>query len=172
MNENIELSTKFVQIALVNISFVATAMPPILLTLINYLFHDLGDEMYIGYEAMYVRKEFNFIQFIECVIFVHLRVPFHWRSAFGYIMYLMFYVPGIFCVIYAAVPPICFYAGSCFLFIAFVQDIENDLNALMVKKSHRKHNAKLKTQFFRIVQVYSEVKELSYQMFDSNDSVS
>lgn len=64
-------------------------------------------------------------------------------------MYLMFYVPGIFCVIYAAVPPICFYAGSCLLFIAFVQDIEDDLNVLMVKNSKAKSsNFRNRTSLF------------------------
>lgn len=104
------------------------------------------------------------------LVFVYFRVPFDWRSPFGYIMYLMFYVPGIFCVIYAAVPPICFYAGSCLLFIAFVQDIEDDLNVLMVKNSDGTHDAKLKAQFFEIVQVYSEVKELGYLVFCLNNS--
>lgn len=87
---------------------------------------------------MCVRKRFEFDGILQPVSFVNSRLPFNLRTPFGYILLLIFYMPGIFCVIYAAVPPICFYAASCLLFIAFVKDIENDLNVLMVKKSHKK----------------------------------
>ena len=75
----------------------------------------------------------------------------------------MFYIVGVFCVIYAAVPSICFYTGSCLLIDSFVKDIKNDLNILRVKKSHshKTDGVEFKVHLFKIVQVYSEVKELS-----------
>lgn len=71
------------------------------------------------------------------------------------------YVTGNFCVLYEAVTPICIHVGSCLLFISFVKDIKNDLNVLKVEKSYKKNSTELKTGFFRIVQTYSKVKELS-----------
>lgn len=73
----------------------------------------------------------------------------------------MFDMMGHFCVTYAAVPEICSYVGSCWLFISFIKDIEKDLTILRVKKSSRKKGTALTARFSEIVQEYSEVKQLS-----------
>lgn len=64
---------------------------------------------------------------------------------------------------FSSVPFGCFFLGSCWLLIAFVEDITNELTLLTTKKSLRLKQCgrEFTGRFCSIVKSYSKVKELS-----------
>lgn len=76
-------------------------------------------------------------------------------------MYSIINLSSGFCVIFCAVPAICFLIGSCWLFISFAKDATNDLSLLINVEKPRRNYAELGKRFCDIVRAYSDVKELS-----------
>lgn len=70
-------------------------------------------------------------------------------------MYTLFQIPGVFCLMYTKSATIGYFSGSCWLYIWFSKDIENDLPTLRVKKTRE-----LRHNFCRFVQIYSNLKQL------------
>lgn len=54
-----------------------------------------------------------------------------------------------------------FYAGSCLFVISFVRDITNDLKLLNVGGASSRSQKKRLERFGKIIQLHSDVKELS-----------
>lgn len=75
--------------------------------------------------------------------------------------------PWSFCLIFAAVPTISFYIGSCWLFIAFAKDIKNDLDQLHIAGNSKRSHMKVMERFCNNVQAYSNAKELSDKLLYS-----
>lgn len=74
---------------------------------------------------------------------------------------IFFQTQWYFCLIFSAVSALGFYIGSCWLFISFVKDIKNDLDLLNVAGKSKRSRMKVTERFCDVVQVYSNVKELS-----------
>lgn len=92
------------------------------------------------------------------------RLPFNWRTPFGYLIALCIECMAVFSIILTTIPLVCFFIGSCWLCIAFAKDITNDLSlwnlgGLTSNQSHLKCKMKL----CRIVEIHSDVKQLSVQ---------
>lgn len=76
-------------------------------------------------------------------------------------MYNIVQDAGVFCLIYSVMATICFFVGSCWLFISFAKDITNDLFILNVKRSLSPNQvAKFKGNFVRFMHIYTGLKKL------------
>ena len=95
------------------------------------------------------------------LIFTSNRLPFDWKTPFGYVIATIFITIATFAVLYALTLTLSFYASSCFLFNSFAKDITNNLSVLIVvEQSHRSHRH-LKEYLCKIIQLNSNVKQLS-----------
>lgn len=191
LNEKIEQMSKWVHMGVIYISFGGVAIPPILATLINYFINDMGNESYEYVELMYVewqskyfekdsvqqKKTFSnanfwlnlhFLKILtqKCRIlsfnFVFWRLPIDRNSFFGYMIFVIFQSIGYFCTTYTNVPTIGLYVGACWLFIDFVKDVTaNVLNQIVGIGKSKKAKSQMKIHFYRMVQIYTDVKQLS-----------
>lgn len=67
-------------------------------------------------------------------------------------------------------PIICILIGSCWLIIAFVKDITNDLsNFKIIEMRLIKNRAELKVRFFNMIRFYSDAKELGENSHQIDD---
>lgn len=93
----------------------------------------------------------------------YYRLPFNWQTPRGY-LFTEPVVSAIYFVLFLClVPTIGYYAGSCALFITFVEDITNDLKHLNIKKRRNQNWNEMRAAFCKIIQLHSEVKQLSEQ---------
>lgn len=88
------------------------------------------------------------------------RLTFNWRTPLGYTVAMILYSFATYGTTCGIVPFVCFFIGSCELFIALIKDITNDVIALseLRKKSHK---AKMKKLFGSIIDAFSNVKQFS-----------
>lgn len=93
------------------------------------------------------------------------RVPFNWKTPFGYLMVLAFYIIGNFCTTLSSLSTICLLIGSCWLFNAFARDVTNDLALLKVNHFKHRHGREFYKRFCNIVHRYSDLKKLSGDKF-------
>lgn len=96
------------------------------------------------------------------------RMPFDWRTPFGYFWYLAFYGFGMVCVVLTAMPTMCLLVGCCWLFSAFAKDITNDLyflNMSLRPNSQRNDRLEFRRDFCQLVQLHSDAKELSAKLW-------
>lgn len=63
-------------------------------------------------------------------------------------------------LLHISTPTLGFYAGSCWLFVAFIEDITNDLELLNVDGASSHHHKKVKKYFGQIIQLHTDVKQL------------
>lgn len=89
------------------------------------------------------------------------RLPFNWKTTSGYLIAYVGQVVVSFCTVYLSSPVLSFIIGSCWLFGAFINDIKNDLIAFNGIESTNTNQVEIKKQFCQIVQLYSDVKQLS-----------
>lgn len=90
------------------------------------------------------------------------RLPFKRSPPIGYILVWFFDAISICCVIFVIVPVLALGIGLCWLIIAFIKDILNELARLnSFCQAARKNVWELKMRFCTIIQLYSETKELS-----------
>lgn len=121
---------------------------------------------FFGLKMTKVRGQAVFLRFIECFFFFLIkRVPFNWRTPFGYLLYVVFFFVGGFCISISATTTISFATGSFLLFISFVEDATNDLVRLNVDKKSKSHGFEVKTRFHSAVHDYSDLKELKAHSF-------
>lgn len=115
--------------------------------------------MYVNHKLYRTRAKGSYqIQ----LVFVYLRLPFNTKTPLGYLAYVTFNFATTFCVIFSAVPAICFLIGCAWLFICFGKDVKNNLPSLNVGGKLKKRNCvEVKRHFCKIVQTYSDAKELS-----------
>lgn len=89
------------------------------------------------------------------------RIPFKWMPPFGYLLVWLIEILSVFCVLFVLVPMMSTAIGSCWMIIAFIKDILNELTKLnSVCRATHKNLWELKKRLCNIVQLYSETKEL------------
>lgn len=89
------------------------------------------------------------------------RLPFNWKTPFGYVIAVIFISAACFATLYVLTLTLSFYASSCWLFIFYVKDISNDVSFLAVGGQSNRCHRKMKERFCKIVQLNSIVKQLS-----------
>lgn len=90
-----------------------------------------------------------------------LSFPLDLKTPFGYLIALLFETIAMFWVNLGSVPIGCFLVGSCWLIVAFVDDIINDLTILNNYGKSMRDYWKLKQQLYFIVQNIADAKQLS-----------
>lgn len=114
----------------------------------------------------------------ECrkFFFSEKRVPFNWKTPFGYSLYMIFFTVGGSCLTYSATTTMSLCIGAILLFISFIDSATNDLICLSFDENSKRTGLEVKTHFFSIVHTYWELKELSAKFFlcaesknDNND---
>lgn len=108
-----------------------------------------------------VRNELQFkmntaMQF--CFLF---RVPFDWRTPFGYLLLILIYEVGCFGICFSCATSISFIIGSPWLFVVIAKDITADLKHLDTNDQQQIH-ARLRN----IIHHFSDLKELSRHFID------
>lgn len=96
------------------------------------------------------------------VLFHTKRMPFNWKTLFGYpFAWLMEYatVSSVFLVL---CPNICITGCMSWLIIAITKDIQSDLSLLNVPGRSIRSQKRARTSFFRILAFYLHLKELSF----------
>lgn len=89
------------------------------------------------------------------------RLPFNWKTPFGYAVALLAQFTGSYAVLFCASTVFGLFGGSIWLFISITQDINNDLKHLKFKKKLTKSDQCMKVQFYKIVRFYLDAKQLS-----------
>lgn len=73
----------------------------------------------------------------------------------------IFLSSGFVAALFVLTLTLCFYASSCSLFITFAKDISNDVSFLIVGGQSNRCHRKMKERFCEIIQLDSNVKQLS-----------
>lgn len=90
------------------------------------------------------------------------RFPFESYPPFGYLIVLLCETGSSFCILSCLSPLICLAIGSCWTIITFMTDIMHDLSRMnRACKVVPQVAWELKKRFYDVIQLYSEVKQLS-----------
>lgn len=169
MDAKIHRLVKLFYTVYVKLTLLLILIPPVLVTVVNYYIYDLGDEsFYLPFRTVYVWINLNDISkcfFVKTNSFLKnliLRLPFDWRTPFGYSIALFIQSVQAFCALLPTAPSFCFFGTTCWTFTVFIQDISNDWNSFnkAAQHSNTDHKKSIKT-FCRILQDFTEIKEMS-----------
>lgn len=69
-----------------------------------------------------------------------------------------------FCAAVSLVPTLSLLVGACWLMIAFVKDISDDVLRWYLYRASHRYQWELKVRFYSVVQLYAEVKQLSMKI--------
>lgn len=94
-------------------------------------------------------------------IIIIYRLPFNHKTLFGYIVALLGQAVPIIGLLLITNQILSFLIGSCWSFISFIDDIANELSCLKLNKASNTNNPEMKKNVYNIVQLYSDVKQLS-----------
>lgn len=139
-------------------------MPSLIASMVNFYIFDLGDESFVLPSPIWLglshtinknskNKKNQFLSW--------WRWPFNWKTPIGYIfVYLDEFttqnIGALFCV-----PLLGILVGSCWLTVAYVNDISDELAFLESNKMSKKSANELKEPFCKTINLYSDAKELS-----------
>lgn len=172
LNEKIELTCELLHLTIAKFTYIGVSIPQLLITGANYFVYDLKDESYyLTVPVMWVNY---FVTFWPCFIKlikqipsnIVWRLPFNWRTPFGYAVALVAQFTGSYAVLFCASTVFGLFGGSIWLFISITQDINNDLKHLKCSKESKKCDQCMKVQFYKIVRFYLDAKQLSYYVHD------
>lgn len=89
------------------------------------------------------------------------RWPFNEKTPLGFLYQSIIFGIGSFSVLIIALSGLSLLLGSCWLFISFAEDIQNDLSALNIRRRSKQNSMLAKQHLRDIVKAFSDVKELS-----------
>lgn len=101
---------------------------------------------------------YTFAQMLNCLF---SRLPFNWKTPFGYLAFLFCASSSLLSILYCMLPIACFTVGTFFLVTSFIKDIaKNDFLNLSYEISNDIHFG-MKEQLCNFMQSFSEIKQLS-----------
>lgn len=102
--------------------------------------------------------------------FLYSRVPFNWKTKFGYLVFVVFFIVGGLTLTISASATICLCIGLFLLMISFIEDATNDLIRLNVDENFKSYDFDVKMRFRSAAQAHSDLKELcnEHNNFSSN----
>lgn len=106
-----------------------------------------------------VRKSINFV--FSVYIF---SLPFDWRTPIGYLLAIFSFCIVTYVLTIGIVPILCFFMGSCELFMSFIKDLIGDvkyLNKLSRKSKNDENHREMQQLFVNIIVNFSTLKQLS-----------
>lgn len=89
------------------------------------------------------------------------RMPFSWKNPRGFILTMIFETIANVTSILIYVPNITYFIGSCWLFICILNDAPALSRNVASSSSNANDDIELKRELCKMVQFYSDVKELS-----------
>lgn len=97
------------------------------------------------------------------------RLPFNWKTPVGYPIALIYQIVLAYPSFFHLAPILSFAIGLVRIFIAMIDDISNDLHRLnemsqQISKTTKNHQ-QMKTLFAKIINDFSDVKQLSWIFF-------
>lgn len=170
MNANIEKFSQIGHFAMVKLSCPGIMMPFLLVTVGSYFTSGMEiDSFQLPFPELYVSiivtdivwKQWKKIVQFTKNFFLHLRLPFNWRTPFGYLI--------AFLCEFASAYATCLYSGalgnllvsSCYVEICIVKDITIDLIAMNRCEKFEGNQMEIRMRFCDVVQLYSDAKQLS-----------
>lgn len=93
--------------------------------------------------------------------FTLLRLPFDWKTLYGYIFVLAYELIANIMALLIGVIVVAFYAGSCWFFVSVALDIMKDLFILDEKEILKRNDVELMELFCKIIKFYTDTKGLS-----------
>lgn len=92
----------------------------------------------------------------------NFRVPYSWKTPYGYFFMLVTAAIDCFCTTSACTATICLIIGSSWVLITVAKDITNKLVHLStIIDSSNTNERQINKQFYKIVELFSNLKELS-----------
>lgn len=141
-----------------------TMVPPMITSLIKfYILHlDPNESLEPPFPTVYVVNDFKPVWTIFNDALCHFRLPFKSHPPFGYLIIWLIDFVAVFFTFACLAPLMSYAAGSSWAIIAFVTDIMNDVTKInRICKVTRQNTWEIKVRFCNIIQLYSEVKQLS-----------
>lgn len=89
------------------------------------------------------------------------RLPFNWKTPFGYLIATIIISLASLCMLSSAVPTVCIFCGLCWILMEIVKDMTNDLINLKARKRFDPNYKQLNRHFFNMVHDFSDAKQLS-----------
>lgn len=165
MNKKIEQMTELAYLTLIKITIPGTQLPIIVVSLFNYLYYGMDEDSFsLPFYVLYVFRP-NYISHCLLIFFVKFRsqrLPFNWKTPFGYFIATQLEFFGSLSIVLITFAVITNYFGSCWLITVFVKDIgENDVSQLNLNASGPNKKKKMIDRFRKLVYNFSEVKQLS-----------
>lgn len=90
-------------------------------------------------------------------------LPFNWKTPFGFIIASSSLTAAGFALFLSITPTTCFFFGSCWIFIVFVEGITNDLAILNIGGMSQRSRDKMRKLFLKIIHHHSVVKQFSVE---------
>lgn len=97
-----------------------------------------------------------------------LSMPFNSNTPFIYLISWFLQSAAIFSIMVFITPTMCWLVGTCLLFTWLIEDITSELARLNPITSSNQHERDLKRQFFKIIQLHSDVRQLSAMQFSEH----
>lgn len=130
-----------------------------------YVSHMKNESFSLPISVAYVCCEHRKLTYFNGNDLIHfalsLRLPFNWRAPFGFFIATIGVHAALFTVLLSFNTTISFFLGACCLFIAFVEDITNDLIVLNIGGMSNRSRNKMRQRFLKIIKLHSSVKQLS-----------
>lgn len=94
------------------------------------------------------------------IFFIFVRLPFEWRTPFGYLIAYFIQFPCAYFQMLVAACSLNILIGSCRILMSFVKDIENDLYSFNKNTETKLNRAELKVQLNEFIEFHVKIKQL------------
>lgn len=141
------------------VSFPGIILPPFVMSYFAYFVTNLGeDAFHLPSLAWYVCSA------VECIllyrIFHFFRLPFEWRTPFGYLIACSIQFPCVYFHMMVAACSLNFLIGSCRILMSFAKDIKNDLYFLNKNSETNLNRVQLKVKLSEFIEFHAKIKQL------------
>lgn len=90
-----------------------------------------------------------------------LRLPYNWKTPFGYAIAFFGTYAGMSASLFSCTPIMCFVIASCYLIATFLTDIKSDLSGLNASKTRKMNCQKLEKRLSNIIRQFCSIEQLS-----------
>lgn len=113
-------------------------------------------------QNFHILARFNAFYINQNIPFSFARLPFNWKTPFGYFIAMVIFAEVTFYILCCGVIGVCLLVGSCWLIQTIVQDISHDVNDFNVsKKKWNQNRMEMKIKFNNFIDDFSYAKQLS-----------
>lgn len=164
LDVNIEKMSQLMHFAVVYVTTVGTVAFCSLMALINYFVFDLGTESYedLLFMCVFTWQKSVWIEYF--IVVYHFRVPFDWRTPYGYLFMLAMHAMNCVCTTNPCQATLSFLLGSIWALLTIVEDVTNDLDDFAFIDSSNLKRPQFIRHFCKVVEQFSNLKQLSGRM--------